>query len=304
MTHSTLFRNFQKSKYPIDVVLDTDTFNEVDDQFALALVLKSPETFCLQAITAAPFLNEKVASVKEGMEKSYLEILHILDLMDMNHYNEKVWKGSLSFLTDETTAIDSKAVQTIAKLAASHSEDNPLYIIAIGAITNIASFVLLYPDLVSHIILIWLGGHAFGWKDINEFNMKQDIAAARAVFLINTLRIILVPCIGVASHFTTTKSELDQYLNGKNPLCNYLVPQVEKQVLSKPHSAYWSKCLWDVVAVACLIDEQFTESRLVIRPIPEYDLRYSFDASMEPIQYIYWVYRDKLFTHLVKKITN
>ena len=28
---------------PVDVVIDTDTFNEVDDQFALAYLLRHPE---------------------------------------------------------------------------------------------------------------------------------------------------------------------------------------------------------------------------------------------------------------------
>ena len=31
----------KQSVYPSDVVLDTDTFNEVDDQFALAYLLRN-----------------------------------------------------------------------------------------------------------------------------------------------------------------------------------------------------------------------------------------------------------------------
>lgn len=302
MTTTTLIRNLQKPKHPIDIVLDTDTFNEVDDQFALALILKSSEKLKLQAITAAPFFNEKVSSPAEGLEKSYEEILRILGLMDIHQYDKKVWKGSPGFLIDEQTPIESDAVHTIAKLAAIHSEEDPLYVLAIGAITNIASFILLYPQLVSHIVLIWLGGHDYQWKDTYEFNLKQDIAAARVVFQTNLLPIVQIPCIGVASNFTTTKSELEHWLKGKNPLCDYLLPKVEKQVLSKPHSTCWSKCLWDVVAVSWLLDEEFTEDRLAVRPIPEYDHRYSFDVSMEPINYVYWVYRDKLFTHMVEKL--
>ena len=55
----------------VSAVLDTDPFNEVDDQFALAYILRSPERIDLQAIYAAPFHNEKVASAAEGMERSY-----------------------------------------------------------------------------------------------------------------------------------------------------------------------------------------------------------------------------------------
>ena len=41
----------------IDVVLDTDAYNEIDDQFALAYLIKSDEKLDLQAIYAAPFYN-------------------------------------------------------------------------------------------------------------------------------------------------------------------------------------------------------------------------------------------------------
>lgn len=44
----------------VDVILDTDTFNEIDDQFALAYMLKSPDKFNIKAITAAPFHNKNL----------------------------------------------------------------------------------------------------------------------------------------------------------------------------------------------------------------------------------------------------
>ena len=42
----------------IDAVLDTDTYNEIDDQFALSFMMKTPEKFCMKAIYSAPFLME------------------------------------------------------------------------------------------------------------------------------------------------------------------------------------------------------------------------------------------------------
>ena len=41
----------------VDVVIDSDTFNEIDDQFAISLALLSPERMRVQAIYAAPFHN-------------------------------------------------------------------------------------------------------------------------------------------------------------------------------------------------------------------------------------------------------
>jgi len=42
----------------IRMILDTDTYNEVDDQFALVYALLSPEAVKVEAIHAAPFHNK------------------------------------------------------------------------------------------------------------------------------------------------------------------------------------------------------------------------------------------------------
>ena len=40
-------------------VLDTDTYNEIDDQFALVQALLSPDRITLEAVYAAPFHNSQ-----------------------------------------------------------------------------------------------------------------------------------------------------------------------------------------------------------------------------------------------------
>ena len=77
-----LLHRLQKPAGQVDVVIDTDTFNEIDDQYALAYLIKSPEKLSLKAIYAAPFENEKAQSPADGMEKSYLEIMKVLSLLE------------------------------------------------------------------------------------------------------------------------------------------------------------------------------------------------------------------------------
>ncbi|MBE0698068.1 MAG: nucleoside hydrolase, partial [Anaerolineaceae bacterium] len=40
------------------MVLDTDTYNEIDDQFAVVYALLSPEQLQVEALYAAPFTND------------------------------------------------------------------------------------------------------------------------------------------------------------------------------------------------------------------------------------------------------
>ena len=60
----------------VNVILDTDTYNECDDQFALSYLIKSKDLFNIEAITVAPYSHTKRnVKVKDGQELSYNEIL-------------------------------------------------------------------------------------------------------------------------------------------------------------------------------------------------------------------------------------
>ncbi len=66
----------------VRAVLDTDTYNEIDDQYAVAYSLLSPERMSVEAIYAAPFVNNRARSAADGMEHSYEEILRLLSFFD------------------------------------------------------------------------------------------------------------------------------------------------------------------------------------------------------------------------------
>jgi len=298
-----LLHRLQRPTHPVDVVIDTDTYNEVDDQFALAFLIKSPEKFRLKAINAAPFFNKRSDSPGDGMEKSYAEIMKILSLMDRNDLKKKVIKGSAAFLPSETEPVNSPAAQELAELASGYTEQHPLYIIAIGAITNIASAILLRPEIINRIVIIWLGGHSHSWPHTAEFNMRQDVAAARIVFGCRAA-LVQLPCMGVVSSFTTSGPELEYWLKGKNELCNYLVENTSHQALEDQKIPTWTRVIWDVCAVAWILDGGFMEDYLCPSPIPQYDNRYIFDPSRHLIRCVSYVHRDKLFYALFKKLTE
>jgi len=48
------------------MVLDTDTYNEVDDQFAVVYALRSPERLRVEALYAAPFHNDRSSGPADG----------------------------------------------------------------------------------------------------------------------------------------------------------------------------------------------------------------------------------------------
>ena len=213
-TDALLLERLKRPEGKIDVALDTDTYNEIDDQFALAYLLSSPEKMNVKAIYAAPFHNEKSDGPADGMEKSFQEIHRILGLVGREELKERVFRGSRSYLADETQPVISPAAEHLAGLAMRYTPQKPLYVAALGAITNVASAMLLQPEIRDRIVLVWLGGNAHWWPDNREFNLMQDVAAARVVFG-SGAALVQLPCMGVVSGFAVSGAELERFLRGK-----------------------------------------------------------------------------------------
>jgi len=300
---SNLVKRLEKPKGPVDVVLDTDTYNEIDDQYALAYLIKKGEKLKLKAIHAAPFYNNKSAGPGDGMEKSYDEIHKVLTLMGRDDLKSIVYKGSDRYLPSETESVVSDAAKHLVELAAGYSAENQLYVIAIGAITNVASALLFDPTIKDKIVVVWLGGHAHDWHNNAEFNLYQDVAAARIIFGCG-VPLVQLPCMGVVSAFTTSGPELEYWLRDKNDLCNYLVDYTMKQALEDGGLSTWTRPIWDVTAVAWLLDGNFMFDRLEPSPIPEYDHYYAFNKTRHLIRYVYHINRDVLFEDLFRTLAE
>ena len=84
MTKEQYIKNLSVPKGKIDVVLDTDAFNEIDDQFAISYLIRSTEKLNTKAIYAAPFHNANSTGPADGMEKSYEEIKKLQELLGSN----------------------------------------------------------------------------------------------------------------------------------------------------------------------------------------------------------------------------
>ncbi|MEM7336384.1 MAG: nucleoside hydrolase [Chloroflexota bacterium] len=298
----------------INIVIDTDTYNEIDDQFAVVYALQSQETLSVDAIYAAPFFNERATSPGDGMEKSYEEILRLLDRLNISP-DGLAYRGSAGFLADYAEPFDSDAVQDLIDRAMAATD--PLYVVAIGALTNIASAILIEPKIIEKIVLVWLGGTALHWPHAVEFNLAGDVMAARLIFDCG-VPLILLPCAGVTTHLRTTVPEIDLYVQGKGAIGDYLAETFKGY--SDDHFG-WSKEIWDVIAIAYLINPEWVPTSIVSSPIiaqrdvgavkmgqpglwSERPLIWAFDSSRHPIRCAYYVERDPIFRDMFTKLAK
>ena len=278
----------------VRMVLDTDTYNEIDDQFAVVQALLSPDQLAVEAIYAAPFYNSRSSGPGDGMEKSYAEILRLLERLDIS-LEGLVFRGATDVLRDDAPQ-ESAAVDDL--IAKSQTAADPLYVVAIGALTNVASAILQDPAIIERIVVVWLGGHAHYWPTANEFNLQGDLVASQVVFD-SGVPFVQIPCHPVASHLLTTLAELERFVKGRGAIGDYLVEIFA--AYSQNHFAA-SKVIWDMSAVAWLLDASWVPTDVVHSPVLTEQKTWSHDPSRHFIRVAQTVRRDAIFGDLFKKL--
>ena len=288
------------------VVLDTDTYNEVDDQFAVAYAVRSAQAgqLRLEGIYAAPFVNTFYPTAAEGMEMSYQEILKVMERLHYPKGKALARRGSDRKLTETDGApCDSPAARDLINRAM--NSDETLYVVAIGAGTNIASALLLEPLIKEKIVLIWLAGNAPHWPHIREYNVCQDLRAAQIIFN-SGVPLILMPAYNVVSHMLTTTYEIDHFLAGKSEIGSYLAGIVHEYASRAAENAEpgyaWSKVIWDVVGIAVLLCPDAVQTSLTHTPILTDDLHWASDSSRPLMRVGEYVRRDPIFTDVFRKL--
>ena len=283
----------EEHKEKINVILDTDTYNECDDQFALSYMLLSQDRFNIEAITVAPYHHDNDISIEEGQEKSYQEILKICNWLNFDTEN-KVFKGSNGYIENGYNETN-EAVEKIIEIA---EKNEKTYIMAIGAITNVALAIKKAPDIIEKIEIIWLGGHSPICNNNKEFNFRQDVKAIKEIFK-SKAKLIIIPCKGVASNLKISVYELEHYLKGKNELCNYLCSRFYNDGI---HGIQTRRVIWDISVIAYLINKEWFEERKTDCPEINKDLSYTFKRNDRKIKFVTYLDSDKIYNDLLKKL--
>jgi len=303
LSKDLLLQRLQPPSGLVHMVLDTDTYNEIDDQFAVVYALRSPEKLTVEALYAAPFSNDRSSGPADGMERSYAEILRLLERLHVSP-DGFVYRGSTAYLGSQPER--SPAAMDLIARAMAAPDDDPLYVVAIGAITNVASALLIEPEILRKIVVVWLGGNLQSLPHTIEFNLMQDVPAARLLFDCG-VPFVQIPAVGGTSHLLTNKSELGEALAGRNPVCDFLYQRFCEY--SSDHFA-WSKEIWDIGSIGWLLDERWAPSRLVPSPrlIGEWQMNAGGHLAFEPaperhlMRECWFVQRNPIFRDMFTKL--
>lgn len=320
------------------LVIDSDAKNEIDDQFAISWALRSPERFQVEAVYAAPFshtvfqhnlgnLDYPVIELPEvGMEQSYQEILRLFELLNQDSKG-KVFRGAERYIAPDMKPVYSEAVEDLIERA--QKSDDTLYVVSIGACTNVVSALMTEPGLLERIVVVWLGGQPINFKHGYEFNMGQDIRAAQYLFNCG-VPLVWIPCMNVASLLSFSDDEARCKLKGKSRIGTYLTdimlqqfPDLDKAVNrcrmhrtlqlkgreDQPEAYFeqfdtnyvaWSRTVWDISTIAFLKNPGWVQSTLESAPVLQDDCTYGISMKKRhQIRVANYCQRDLIFGDLI-----
>ena len=280
----------------INVILDTDTYNECDDQFALSYLIKNQDKFNIDAITVAPYSRKtRNVSVLEGQELSYNEILKICNWLNFDTTNI-VFKGAMDYIQNGYNE-DNDAVNKIIDVAL---KNNKTYILGIGAITNIALAIKKEPRIIDKIEVIWLGGNQLNYKDNLEYNFRQDVDAVKIVFN-SKVKLTVLPCKDVISKLIIDVNTLKENISNKSELCNYLIDRFYNDGY---HGIQEERVIWDISVIAYMINKNWFKKEVINCPNIKEDTSYEITNDRHKITMITDVERNKVYEDLFKKLVK
>lgn len=373
MSHLDHFPKLSKDEYDwilrnptgrVRCVIDTDTRNEIDDQFALAWALLSQDALNIEAIYAAPYsfrnrldelrkansirsgtetaigkgfellhrysaqlnrLHDKGIDISDdrqidpqdvtmvtagvGMEKSYQEILLVCEKMGIN-FADKVYRGSDRYLKSYDTPVQSDAVDHLIETAKTASPDDPLQVVAIGAPTNVASALLLAPEIIRNIVVSWTAGYPTSVMGMfqESFNMEQDMLSSQLLFD-SGVPLVYLPGFHVGAQLSLSLPEMETWVKGKGEIGDYLYwlfmnnPHYPFQGMDDYFGRTW--VIWDLINFAWLMNPDWVPTFMTDAPYLTNDQKWlRKDEARHPMREALDINRDAIYRDFFTKLDD
>ncbi|MDO4647371.1 MAG: nucleoside hydrolase [Eubacteriales bacterium] len=231
----------------VRVILDSDTANEADDPFAIVHALLSPKMM-VKGIVAEHYGEEN------SMEASYEAIQKLVAVMKND---TPVFRGEEFPFSEEKAS--SEGVQFMIE-EARKEEKYPLYILCMGALTNVARALQTAPDIAEKVTVVTIGGRPYtdcsdAFDDnFREYNFGNDVAAANTV-LMSKAEIWQIPA-NVYSMVRIGIADLQLRLEACKETGKYLLRQLDE--FNQTERAFWttgeSWSLGDSPSVTVVLD--------------------------------------------------
>ncbi len=272
----------------IRVIIDTDAACEIDDLYAIALAIVSTDRFNIEGFVGTHFGD---SGGPKGIERSVEAIQTVLEKAGMQG-RYTVQRGADPFQYSQVP-VESEGVDFIIEKAKTASREEPLWIIALGACTNVASAYLKDPSIAESVVVFWHGRTRWPDKCWN-FNAYNDLKAVRILFRSN-LPLIL---FDTGTYLRCPMEESAERIAPYGDLGKYLH---EFRYKSDWYQSS-TKGFYDLGDVAAVVDPSLVYHEVVHAPDVNWDMEYQHNKKHGKIRRIYQIDRDGTFDLLHEKL--
>jgi hypothetical protein len=271
------------------VIIDNDFSGDPDDLYQVVHHLLSPGVD-IRAVIAShlapgdPF--DPGPATASHAERVLHEVFDRLGLLS----HDLIVRGAETALADARTPNDSDAARAIIAEAHRADASGPLYVVAGGGLTDLASAYLIDPSIASRLTLVWIGGeehaglaHPPPHASEIEYNLNIDLVAGQVVFAAPELEIWQVPR-NLYRQCLVSEAELRTRVADQGPVGEYLyaaLQTVQARVGEHHGGTAETYALGDsplvlLTALQSLFQPDPASSDYVRRPTPTLDDRGSY----------------------------
>jgi purine nucleosidase len=305
----------------LQVVIDTDAANEIDDQFALAWALLRQDRLNIHGIYATPFSFAHRRALyahaapdaapfnppELGMQRSFDEILKVQDLLGLPS-PVPTFKGSPAYLQSLAEPIRSDATDHLIATARAMPPQEPLYVLALGCATNVASALLLAPDIAEKVVMVWTSAYPSYAPHVNQsFNLEQDVLASQWLYD-SGVPLVYLPGYHVGAQLRLSLAEVERYVRPHGAIGRYLHALFADNplwaVTGRPRAESHSWVIWDLINIAWLLNPDWVPTQIMDTPILAPDLRWTPRPNAHPMREAIAIQRDAIFNALFSALAT
>jgi inosine-uridine nucleoside N-ribohydrolase len=276
------------------VIIVSDVTNEIDDVWAIALAVLSPERFEIEGIIGSNYDHTHDGIGPKSIKESVDEALTILEKAGMKG-KIPVYAGAHP-MQYEFAPSNAEGVDFIIERAMAGTPDNPLWIISLGCPTDAASAYLKEPAIQDKVIMFWHARTENTWPyRAHNYNIKGDIHASRMMFH-SPLPLVL---FDTGTHLSAgTMEESEEFVKPYGKLGNFLY----NYRLKEPSWSGTTKGYFDLGDIAALIDPDIAKWEEINCPTVTTYMDYNFYKTNGKILRCYDIDRDKAFQLLYDRL--
>ena len=229
ITLTNLYGDKIFAKKTISLWIDSDSWNQVDNLFAITRAVIDPKV----EVVGLSSVQREVLPKGNGKSMDYSQQLNdsLLRLFQKSFIPHPPGASEMMRFTNNPIPVKSAAAEQIISMAKKFSKREKLKLVCLGPLTNIASAVLSDPEIIP-LVSVYFNSMHYNPKtkvwNKNEAISRNDLDALDIVLNTEGLETFVLP-VSASSGMLISSNEIDKYIAGKEGIWKLLYTEWNAQ---------------------------------------------------------------------------